>query len=559
MRLRLPTNILIHFASASRVHVTLLVAITVLISSAFLRASEVPTGRPVIKRLTKTYFPKFFVCYSPDGSHLAYCRHHRNRRGANRVLVGLRVIKADGSGDRPLLSEFDSQVQIQEHPSWSADGKQLLISGGGNDTGNSSKDTFVCDIDEKLQATNLRKLVAGQSVMLGEEPCFSPDNRHVAFVSIDETLWMADADGKNKTRIVQVDGQYCHQPAWSPDGQWIAFATDRDGDVELYKVRWDGTDLTRLTDSTGFDCRPRWSRDGAWLLFTSNRDGNHNLYLTRPDGTEVRRLTEHSAIDDHGAWSPDGKSIAFVSMRDGGFDLYRLDLPSDIKIGPKVKPVPLTTEGAGGLVAHYDFDQPVTDNVVRDLVSRHHLRLFGAEIKGPRGHGALSFDGKDDYAVAGNGAQLRIGGPLTISFWVRPDKVAGNGYLISKYGWNVYIASDRRPRFETRTAKNRAWDTLPAATALKPNAWSFITAVFDDESKTLSIYLDGKLSAERARTDGGIGATAAYPLQLGTYTASKTQHFRGQLDEIRIYRNALNRDDIAKEYEIQKQKVVGSD
>lgn len=511
---------------------------------------------PKVQRLTKTYYPKFFLQYSPDGSHIAFCRHHRNLRGTNQVLVALRIMKSDGSGDRPLLAEFDAAVQIQEHPAFSPDGKKLLISGGGNDTGNSSKDTFVCDLDAEFNATKLRKVVARNGVQLGEEPKFSPDGKQIAFVSVDETLWASDADGMNKERVVQVDGSYCHQPVWSPDGQWIAFATDRDGDVELYKVRWDGSELTRLTKSKGFDCRPQWSRDGRWILFTSNRNGNHDLFLMTEDGFDVRRLTSHSAMDDHGALSPDGRTVSFVSMRDGGFDIYRLSLPADIRIGPAPEVVPRTTEGAGGLLAHYSFEGASGDaTTVRDEAGRNHLQLMGAKIHTEEGRRSLLFDQEGDHATAGNGVMLRKAGPLTISFWVNPAKLGGNGYLLSKYGWNIYISSDGRPRFETRTAGNKAWDTLAAADALPVAQWTMVTAVFDVAQKRASVYINGKLSAERARADGALGATNAYPLLFGLYTVSKTQQFQGRLDEIRIHGRALTADEVAASYTVQAQIV----
>src|SRR6185436_10450293 len=135
----------------------------------FCLLSIVRADEPVT-RLTKTHFSKFFLRYSPSGSHIVYSRHYANRRAANQILVGLHLVKADGTDDRRLLAEFDREVQIQEHPSWSPDGKRLVA------------------------------------------------------VNTVEQLFVVDADGKNRAQILQVDGSYCHQPEWSPDGGWIAFA-----------------------------------------------------------------------------------------------------------------------------------------------------------------------------------------------------------------------------------------------------------------------------------------------------------------------------------------------
>lgn len=524
-------------------------------------AAAAPAAEPLkVERLTRSSFPKFFLQYSPDGSHIAYCRHHENRRAANKILVGTRVVRADGTGDRPLLAEFDSQVQIQEHPAWSPDGKHLLISGGGNDTGNSSKDVFICDLDKEFRASNLHKVIPGAGVSFGEEPAWSPDGKRFAYVTINEQLWMADADGKNKVQVVQVSGQYCHQPAWSPDGEWIAFASDRDGNIELYKVRSDGTDLTRLTSEPGIDCRPRWSPDAQWILFSSNRTGNFALYVMRADGSGLDNLTENPALDDHGAWSPDGRAIAFVSMRDGGFDIYRISPPAELAVAaapPKPAARPASKAEATGLVAHYDFDGVADPNAVPDRAGRSPMLLSGARVVTQNGRGSLEFDGKTAHAVCGNAEALRQAGPLTISFWVRPEGVNGNGYLISKHGWNVYLGGDFVPRFETRTALDKEWDTLAAKAALKKEEWAFVAAVFDKEKKKVAIYVDGELSAERERADGAIGVVLGYPLELGHYCASKTQQFKGRLDEVRLYNRALSAREIEAEFKEQGKAVTG--
>ena len=95
------------------------------------------------------------------------------------------------------------------------------------------------------------------------------------------------------------------------------------GDYDLYLVRPDGTRLRRLTKGAGFERYPAWSPDGNWLAYVSNRtkprnESAYELYLVRPNGSGFRRLTRDRWIDDQLAWSPDGKRLVFGSNRLSG-------------------------------------------------------------------------------------------------------------------------------------------------------------------------------------------------------------------------------------------------
>jgi hypothetical protein len=138
----------------------------------------------------------------------------------------------------------------------------------------------------------------------------------------------SDRDGDSEIYVVRTDGTGLRkltrnragdaQPVWSPDRRRIAFVSDRDGDEDLYVMRADGSDVRRITRNAAGDFLPAWSPGGRRLAFTSTLQGSLDVYTIRADGRHRRRLTYSPAIDYGPAWSPDGSRIAFASNRRGG-------------------------------------------------------------------------------------------------------------------------------------------------------------------------------------------------------------------------------------------------
>jgi Tol biopolymer transport system component len=98
-------------------------------------------------------------------------------------------------------------------------------------------------------------------------------------------------------------------PAWSPDGRYIAFASDRDapnlpGNTAIYVMKADGEELQRLTDPGQIDTMPMWSPDGKVLAFVSYRSGSSEIYTINSDGTHETRLTNDTADDYSPSWNP---------------------------------------------------------------------------------------------------------------------------------------------------------------------------------------------------------------------------------------------------------------
>ena len=105
----------------------------------------------------------------------------------------------------------------------------------------------------------------------------------------------------------------------------IAFSSNRDGNLEIYLMNPDGSNIQRLTFNNANDWDVVWSSDRSKIAFSSARDGNDEIYTMESDGSNQQRLTYHSAIDRYPSWSPDGTKIVFSSARDGNLELYLMD------------------------------------------------------------------------------------------------------------------------------------------------------------------------------------------------------------------------------------------
>lgn len=111
--------------------------------------------------------------------------------------------------------------------------------------------------------------------------------------------------------LAQAPPLWLRYPAISPDGSTVVFSYQGD----LFRVPAGGGTATPLTVGGSYSSRPVWSHDGRWIAFASDRSGNLDVYVMPSQGGEARRLTWHSAADLPFAFTPDDKEILFTSSR----------------------------------------------------------------------------------------------------------------------------------------------------------------------------------------------------------------------------------------------------
>jgi tricorn protease len=115
----------------------------------------------------------------------------------------------------------------------------------------------------------------------------------------------------NKKPVADSPPLWLRYPAISPDGKSVAFCYKG----HIYKVDAAGGTALALTLGDAYDYMPVWSPDGKWLAFASDRHGNFDVYVMPSEGGKSQRLTYHSAGDIPSCFSPDGKEIYFSSTR----------------------------------------------------------------------------------------------------------------------------------------------------------------------------------------------------------------------------------------------------
>jgi serine/threonine-protein kinase len=333
-------------------------------------AFQTPAGIYVIPALGGTAMlvpgsdsggPLFGLDWSPDGSRLAYSS-------------GGKLFVTDAErGGRRLLHEGRWDIRGASAPAWSPDGRSIAFIVENADFVYGSVGNFANFAPTRLMLVMLAD--SAETMLIDDgamnlSPQWLPDGRSLLFVSnraggrdiyrlpLTRAGIVADSAERVTTGLgaqtisidragtqlvysrlelrsnvysapiprtltvlstlapVTTGTQVVEGFDLSPDGEWLALDSDREGNQDIYKLALATGELVRLTSDSRDDFLPTWSPDGRWLAFHSIRQGTRDVFIMPASGGATQQLTNDPGQDRSPRWSPGGSRIVFESTRE---------------------------------------------------------------------------------------------------------------------------------------------------------------------------------------------------------------------------------------------------
>ncbi len=251
--------------------------------------------------------------WSPDGAHVVF-------QSLEGTKFDVRVVSVESRRTNAVTDDYTMDIQ----PVWSPDGEWIYFSsyrsGGIN--------VWRMPVDrEGLPIGAMEQVTAGPGHDLDLD--IAPTGRIVfAILKQNADIWRLPVDPQTGVATgpaeeVIATTRENSRGAWSPEGQTIAFSSDRGGEMNLWLMSLADGRTRQLTKGAGGDFQPNWSPDGKSLVFFSGRSGTLDLWrIDVEQGSEPQRLTRGEGININPFYSPDGARIAFMSDRDGRLEVW---------------------------------------------------------------------------------------------------------------------------------------------------------------------------------------------------------------------------------------------
>jgi Tol biopolymer transport system component len=212
------------------------------------------------------------------------------------------------TGERTILKEFDYVI---EAPNWTKDGRYLVYNSLGR--------MYMYE----LASGDIKAIDTGFAIDCNNDHVLSPDNQEIAvshFTNEDATsrIYILPFDGGIPRLVTEKGPSYLH--GWSPDGKYLAYCAERNGQYDIYSISVNGGEETQLTNLPCLDDGPEYSPDGKYIWFNSTRSGLMQVWRMEADGSNPT----HMVKEESNCWfphvSPDGKWVVYIVYGKGDVD-----------------------------------------------------------------------------------------------------------------------------------------------------------------------------------------------------------------------------------------------
>lgn len=237
--------------------------------------------------------------WSPDAKKIAYSVHSKLIKNRDEVMSNVSLYVLDLTTRKRVLTSF--RPGVNSGAIFSKDGQFIYL---GMSHGKGSADIYKINLKGEV----IKQLTQGPAGAINVEPTLSPDGNQIAFSSERggrPMIYVMSSDGTNVKRLT-FKGSFNSSPSWSPDGKKIAFAGQDNSNFDIFVMDTDGSNIRRLTSAKKPNGKPAnnedpsFSPDGRYLVYTSDRSGKNQIYISTLDGSEERRVTN----DSHNYYRP---------------------------------------------------------------------------------------------------------------------------------------------------------------------------------------------------------------------------------------------------------------
>jgi TolB protein len=257
---------------------------------------ELARGETGITRLTDAAEDDENASYSPDGRNIVFTSTRDDRTNKKFKPREIYVMSANGKSQRRVTTSYGAD-------NWSPsfiDTTTIIFASDRRDFSPSpfwEKPSGIYTIEKTGE---FLYQMFSQDTLIRTDPFVEASGSLMVYSGADDNgaynVFIGKGDGKGDMRDLTKNKKVNIQPHLSSNRNFVTFASNKDGNYEVYKVQTDGTEPTRITYDDGDDLFPKLSSDGSRIVFCSNRSGNYQLYLASTDTAVKASLADVIAI-----------------------------------------------------------------------------------------------------------------------------------------------------------------------------------------------------------------------------------------------------------------------